>query len=134
MYSARLGISFIPSSLLDKTSHFDLAILSCTLQYLDNWKDVLEAACMTSKYVLIMRLPLIDSNQHEVYVQTPGHGLYADTSASWPIRLFSRKNFMLNLERMSEVIFSTYDPEETFPFEGGIFSLETYLLKSKLNT
>jgi putative methyltransferase (TIGR04325 family) len=134
MYSAGLGISFASSTPLDKTLHFDLTIISCTLQYLDNWEDVLEAAFIASKYVLLMRMPLIHSNQHKVYVQTPGHGLYVDTSASWPIRLFSRKDFMLNLERMSEVVFSTYDPEETFPFEGGIFPLETFLLKSKLNT
>ena len=94
----------------------------------------MEAAFTNSKYVLLMRTPLIHSEQHQVYVQTPGQGFYADTNASWPIRLFSREKFMSNLEKISEHIFSAYDPEETFPFEGGIFPLETFLLKSKLKT
>jgi hypothetical protein len=81
-----------------------------------------------------MRVPLIDSNEHQVFVQTPRSGLYFESNASWPLRMFSRKKFIQNLEKASELIFSSYDPEETFPFGSGVFPVETYLLKSKLKT
>ena len=133
-YSTGLAISFAPSTSFTKSCDFDLTIISSAIQYLDNWKDILETAFSTSKYVLLMRVPLIDSNDHQVFVQTPGTGLYLDSKASWPVRMFSRKKFIQNLENLSEFIFSTYDPEETFPFEGEVFPVETYLLKSKLKT
>lgn len=131
-FSADLGISFAASTSFNDSCEFDLTIISGTMQYLENWEDVLETAFINSKYVLLMRTPLIDSDEHQVFVQTPGSGLYTDSNASWPIRMFSRKELMLKLEKMSEIIFSTYDPEETFPFNGRIFPLESYLLKSKL--
>jgi putative methyltransferase (TIGR04325 family) len=131
-FSADIGISFAASTLFNDSCEFDLTIISCAIQYLYNWEDVLETAFKTSKYVLLMRTPLIDSDEHQVFVQTPGSGLYLDSNASWPLRMFSRKKLMRKLERLSETIFSTYDPEETFPFNGSIFPLETYLLKSKL--
>jgi putative methyltransferase (TIGR04325 family) len=132
--SIGLTISFVSSTSFTKSCEFDLTIISCAIQYLDEWEDVLETAFSTSKYVLLMRVPLIDSNEHQVFVQTPGSGLYLESNASWPVRMFSRKKFTENLEKVSELIFSTYDPEETFPFEGSVFPLETYLLKSKTKT
>lgn len=83
---------------------------------------------------LLMRVPLINSSEHPFFVQTPGSGLYLDSNASWPFRMFSRRKFMSKLEKISEIVFSTYDPEETFPFDGSIFPLETYLLRSKLKS
>jgi putative methyltransferase (TIGR04325 family) len=122
--SAGLEISFKQSSLFTNSSEFDLTIISCTLQYLDNWKDVLETALTASKYVLLMRIPLVDSEDHEVFVQTPGSGMYHDSNASWPMRMFSRKIIMSNFEEISEIVFSTYDPEETFPFNSNFFHLK----------
>lgn len=132
--SEGLAVSFASSATFNKSSDFDLTIISCALQYIDNWKDILETAFCTSKYVLLMRIPLIESKEHQVFVQTPGSGLYFDSNASWPIRMFSRKRFMQNLEKVSEFIFSAYDPEETFPFGGKVIPVETFLLKSKLKT
>ena len=134
MLSAGLGISFEKSSSFTNSCEFDFTIISCALQYLKNWEDVLETAFTTSKFVLLMRVPLIDSEEHQVFVQTPGSGIYLDSNASWPVRMFSREKFMSKLEKISEMVFSTYDPEETFPFDGSVFPLETYLLKSKLIT
>lgn len=134
MLSAGLGITFAQSSQFSNACKFDSTIISCAIQYLKNWEDVLETAFATSKFVLLMRVPLIDSGEHQVFVQTPGTGLYLAQNASWPLRMFSRQKFMSKLENTSKVIFSTYDPEETFPFAGSVFPLETYLLKSKINT
>ena len=132
--SAGLGVSFSSSTSFTNSSEFDLTIISGTLQYLDNWEEILLTAFTTSRYVLLMRLPLIDSVEHQVFIQTLRSGLYFDSNASWPLRMFSRKYFMSNLEKTSQLIFSAYDPEETFPFDSSIFPLETYQLKSKLIT
>jgi putative methyltransferase (TIGR04325 family) len=127
-------VSFLPSSEFGTKVNFDLTIISCTLQYLENWDEILETALFNSKFVLLMRIPLISAKQNMVYVQTPRSGLYQDTNASWPIRFFSRDKFISKLEQSSELIFSTYDPEETFSFDGTSHPLETYLLKSKLQS
>jgi len=134
MYSTGLEVSFLLGALYNNKSNFDLTTISSALQYIENWEDALEVAFTNSKYVLLMRTPLIKSDQHLEFVQTPGQGLYADTNSSWPIRLFSREKFMSNLGKMSEPVFSTYDPKKTFLFDGGIFPPETFLLKSKLKT
>ena len=129
---AGTGISFLPSFEFSTKLKFDLTIISCTLQYLENWEEILETAFTNSKFVLLMRVPLINAEENMVYVQNPTGGSYQDTNASWPIRFFSRNKFVLKLEQFSDFVFSTYDPEETFPFNGSPHPLETYLLKSKI--
>ena len=127
-------VSFLPSFEFSTEVNFDLTIISCTLQYLENWEEILETAFTNSEFVLLMRVPLIDAAENMVYIQTPAGGLYQDTNASWPIWFFARKKFMLKLEQLSDLVFSTYDPEETFPFDGSHYPLETYLLKSKIKS
>jgi hypothetical protein len=43
-FSAGLAISFAPSTSFTKSSDFDLTIISGTIQYLDNWEEILETA------------------------------------------------------------------------------------------
>ena len=127
-------LNFLTISQFTTVSNVDLVILSCTLQYLANWDEILMLALKKSKYVLILRAPIIDTEDHKIYVQTPPDGAYAAAKASWPIRFFSRAKLLNLIEQNSKIIFSAQDFEEGFSFDGSMIPLESFLLYSKLTT
>jgi putative methyltransferase (TIGR04325 family) len=127
-------LNFLTILQFTAVSNVDLVILSCTLQYLDSWDTILILALKKSNNVLILRTPIIDTEDHKIYVQTPPDGAYAAARASWPIRFFSRKRLLRLIEHNSRIIFSAQDLEEGFSFDGSMVPLESFLLHSKLTT
>jgi putative methyltransferase (TIGR04325 family) len=102
---SNLGISFLPNNLFDHTLKLDLTILSCTLQYLENWEQLLILALKISRFVLVMRLPLIESNSDRIFIQQPPRGVYKQSIASWPIRYISRQKFLEIIELHANIVF-----------------------------
>jgi putative methyltransferase (TIGR04325 family) len=123
-------IQFKNSQNFGKQNH-DLVIISGTLQYISNWKEILNMARSVSKYVLVMRLPLIDTSEHKYYVQHFKEGIYVKSQASCPIILFSKNLMMKEIQTSYEIIFQSSDTQETIPFNGNQFPLITLLLKLK---
>ena len=128
------GLNFVTISQFTTVSNVDLVILSCTLQYLAEWDEILILALKKSKYVLILRTPIIDAADHKIYVQTPPDGAYAAARASWPIRFFSRAKLLNLIEQNSKIIFSAQDFEEGFFFDGSMIPLESFLLYSNFRS
>jgi putative methyltransferase (TIGR04325 family) len=126
-----LGITFLPDHLFNESLRFNLTILSCTLQYLEHWEELLVIALKNSRFVLIMRTPVINSTSDSIFIQEPLKGIYKDSSASWPIRFLSRKKLLAVLDLYTVGVFSALDFEETFPYMGNQYPHETYLVKSK---
>jgi putative methyltransferase (TIGR04325 family) len=110
-------IEFVSSKQLDSSARFNLTILSSTLQYLEDWKKFLELSLSVSQFVLLMRLPLIDSPTNQVFIQKPKLGLYIASDASWPITLFSRAQFTSIVQARANPVFVAQDFEETSFFE-----------------
>lgn len=127
----KLAINFLENIKDNYPDNFDLAIFSCVLQYVEKWEENLLEAASKSKYQLLMRVPLVDSNCHQIFVQHFFSGTYSESNASWPIRIFSFEVFLELLNRNFKIIFSGEDPEETFPFEGKTYPMRTFLLEAK---
>jgi putative methyltransferase (TIGR04325 family) len=126
-----LGITFLPDHYFSDSLRFDLTILSCTLQYLEHWEELLKLALKNSRFVLIMRTPVINSASDSIFIQEPLKGIYRDSFASWPIRFLARQKLLAILDLHSVTVFSAFDFEETFPYMGSQHPHETYLVKSK---
>lgn len=126
-----LEILYYENSIINISQEFDLAIVSGTLQYLKSYRKVLTALQQNSKYVLLMRIPFIDSEEDEIYVQSFSDGIYGKSNASWPIRYFSRGAFIRKISESFEIVFSLEDSDENFPWNSKQLPMTTILLKHK---
>lgn len=126
-----LPINFVTNKESNYPHEIDFALLSCFIQYVDEWRETLDSIGEKSEYLLLMRLPLIDSPNHREFVQHLFSDVYGRSHASWPIRLFSEYEFIKFISERFVVIYSGYDHEETIPFEGRDYPLRTLFLKKK---
>ncbi len=126
-----LKVNFLENTVANYPKVSNLVLMSCFLQYIDNWEDSIESISRNSEFVLIMRVPLISGRSHKIFVQHFSEDLYGKSHASWPVRFFSEKLFMDFVEQRFHVIFSAIDMEETFPFENSTYPMKTLLLKRK---
>jgi putative methyltransferase (TIGR04325 family) len=124
-----LNITFSELRLFNTEKKFDLTVISCTLQYLENWEDVLVTASKNSSYILIMRTPIILSPEHKYFIQNNNTGIYGKSSSSWPFIMFSKNLFEGILANLGDVLIFCTDPQEVFPFNNRSVSMSTYLLK-----
>jgi len=128
--SKKIGIRFLDITQFENLK-FDLIIISCTLQYTEKWSEVLKLSVKNAPYVLLMRVPLIDSLNNEIFIQHTTTGLYGESSSSWPVIFFSRDRFIDEINQLSKIEFSGVDYEESFPFNGKKYFMNTFLLASK---
>lgn len=126
-----LPIMFLENSPINYPPTISLSIISCTLQYIEDYYAELEFLKSRSQYTLIMRVPIIDCQENKIFVQTFSEGIYAKSNSSWPIRFFSKTQFDEDLQKLFDVIFVSYDYEETIPFGDSLLPVQTFLLKSK---
>lgn len=128
--SKKIGIQFLDINQFDKFK-FDLIIISCTLQYTEKWIEVLKSSLQNAPHVLLMRVPLIEGLNNEFLIQHTTTGLYGESSSSWPVIFFSRNRFIEQIKKLSEIEFRGVDYEESFPFSGKRYFMNTFLLASK---
>jgi len=110
---------------------YDLVIISGTLQYTNDWKEVLVTSSRVAKNILLMRLPLTDAADHHVFIQHSYSGVYGLSHSSWPIILFSKTLFLKEIKKLFDIVFELTDYEENYPFKGKNFPMNSLLLKSK---
>ena len=110
---------------------FDVAIASCVLNYVSKPLELLNFLSTTSRYLLLMRLPLIDEPGDIPTVQKPNEGIYAKANSSWPAWFLSRARFENFLLSSGEIILRWNTPTEVWQFEGKPIMLEGLLLRSK---
>ena len=51
------------------TESFDIILISCTLQYIENWSQVVLESASNCQFLFLMRLPILEGNQHKFGVQ-----------------------------------------------------------------
>ena len=110
---------------------YDLVIISCTLQYIKDWKEVLATSSKIAENILLMRLPLTDSSEDNFFVQHSPAGVYELSRASWPITLFSRNLFLKEIKKIFNIVFELTDTEESYIFNDKTFLMNSLLLKTK---
>jgi putative methyltransferase (TIGR04325 family) len=130
-FETDLNLNFRALDEFKSTENFDLTIFSCVLHYLNNWDEILETALNNSKNVLIMRSPIIESEDHRYYIQTNNTDIYAKSQSSWPFIMFSKVRFEKIILDKMKLGFYGVDYEETFPYEGEQLPMSTYLLQQK---
>ena len=127
--STGLGINFSELKHFDTEKQFDLTIISCALQYLENWEEVLVTVSKNSDYLLIMRTPIVLSPVHNYFIQKNDIGIYGKSSSSWPFTMFSKNLFEEILYNLGDVVIFCTDPQEVFSFNKRNVSMSAYLLK-----
>jgi putative methyltransferase (TIGR04325 family) len=128
-FGKSLGINFSDLTNFNEERKFDLTVISCALQYLENWEEVLTTAGRNSENILIMRAPLVRSSEHRFFIQKNNVGLYGKSQSSWPFIMFSRDLFEQKLASLGEIVIFASDSEETFPFAGELIPMSTILVK-----
>lgn len=75
IFESVADIKWRPNLAKEYDSNYDVAILSCVLQYIEDPYSLLEATALRSQYILILRLPLVsDSDKDLCSVQRPQGG------------------------------------------------------------
>jgi len=129
-FGKKLEINFLDKNKFGE-KQYDLVIISCTLQYIKDWKDILTISSRITKNVLLMRLPLTDADEHNFFIQLNNSEVYGLLNNSWPIILFSKKLFLEEIRNNFEIVFELNDHEESYPFKGKNFHMNSLLLKTK---
>jgi putative methyltransferase (TIGR04325 family) len=128
--STGLGITFSELKHFNTEKQFDLTIISCALQYLENWEEVLVTASKNSDYLLIMRTPIVLSPVHNYFIQKNDIGIYGKSGSSWPFIIFSKNLFEEILSRLGDITIFCTDSQEVFPYNKRNIPMSAYLLKS----
>lgn len=124
-----LEIGFSQLVNFSQNQKFDLSIISCSLQYLEDWEEVLRIAGENSSHILIMRTPLVPTPTHKFFIQKNDTGIYGASQSSWPFTMFSKDLFESKLASLGKIIISANDYEETFPYDGNFYPMSTLLVK-----
>ena len=125
------NISWRENTELNYDRIFDVAIASCVLNYVQKPLELLNFLATKSRFLLLMRLPLIDDSDHIPTVQKPNDGIYAKVNSSWPAWFLSRARLDNCLRNSGEIIFRWTTPTEVWQFEGKPIILEGLLLRSR---
>jgi hypothetical protein len=80
-FGKELEIAFLDLKYFGRTK-YDLVLISGTLQYTKNWKQLLKISSRVAKNTLIMRLPLSPENRNTFFIQHNENGIYGSSHAS----------------------------------------------------
>jgi len=129
-FGKELKINFIDAKKFGE-KNYDMVIISGTLQYIENWEEILTVSSQLTKNILLMRLPLTDAEDHKFFIQHHNSGIYHLSRAKWPIILFSKSLFFNTVQKISDIVFELSDTEENYAFGGKDFPMTSLLIKSK---
>jgi putative methyltransferase (TIGR04325 family) len=134
VFESEAGIKWFSNPKDDFIETYDVAILSCTLQYVEDPYDLLRKAAASSRYLLIMRLPFVAFGETDVCtVQRPLEGVYAESQASWPCWFFSRSNFESFIESQGQVLCRWVTTSETVTLRNVTIPLEGLLVRTGID-
>ena len=111
--------------------HFDIALLSGVIQYVDAPYDLLTMALQISDSVIINRLPLSPYSKDRVAIQRPG---LLGSKGSYPVHIFSETAFTKNLEPIAEIRSRWMVPQDSAVIRFKYIENQGFLLKPRLNT
>ncbi len=114
----REGLQWRAVDGLSEDEHFDLAIFSCSLNYMPRPIEALQLWGSSARHVLIMRLPLVDGPDDVPTVQRIADGAYGDRGASWPSWFLSRAAFDAAVAPHFVELLRWRSADESWLFEG----------------
>ncbi len=132
IFESEAGVKWRPNLAKEYGSNYDVAILSCTLQYIEDPYSLLKTTASRSQFILIMRLPLVsDTDTDLCSVQRPRGGVYEDSQASWPSWFFSRSRFEAAIAPLGEVVLGWVTKSETVTLNGKTYPFEGLLIRTE---
>ena len=135
IFESAAAIKWRPNLVEEYGSDYDVAILSCTLQYIEDPYSLLKTTALRSQYMLILRLPLVsDSDMDLCSVQRPRGVVYEESQASWPCWFFSRSRFDAAIAGIGEVVLRWITTSETVVIRGVTIPLEGLLIRTRIGS
>lgn len=123
------GVRWVSDNQHDWNKKKDIGLLSCVLQYLEKPDEYLVKIAKQCDFMILMRLPLADFDDHVVTRQTFLPGLHPFPSASWPCWFFSRKMFDDLISKIGKIVYQ-WTSCESILFEGNNIRFEGVCIKS----
>ena len=111
--------------------HFDIALLSSVIQYVDAPYDLLTMALQISDSVIVNRLPLSPYAKDRVAIQRPG---LLGSKGSYPVHIFSETVFTKYLEPIAEIGSRWMVPQDSAVIRFKYIENQGFLLKPRRNT
>jgi putative methyltransferase (TIGR04325 family) len=128
-FEKKSGIKW-QSSNTQVTKDSEVALFSCTLQYLESPFKVLKKYALRHKYLIIMRVPFINEDSHVITKQTfLDDGDYQQKNISWPAWFFSKKQFLAEINQVGNIVYQWKTPTEVLQFEGDSVMMEGMLIR-----
>ena len=98
----------------------DILIISSVLQYIENYREILDDLIkLNPKYILILKTPLNNKPNNEIYIQKPAKHIYKSNYPSW---VFSNDNVLKIIEKKYKLIKKKLNKPEVY----GIDYLDLY--------
>jgi putative methyltransferase (TIGR04325 family) len=111
--------------------HFDIALLSSVIQYVDVPYDLLTMALQISESVIVNRLPLSPYSEDKVAIQRPG---LLGSKGSYPVHIFSETVFTKYLEPIAEIRSRWMVPQDSAVIRFKYIENQGFLLKPRRDT
>lgn len=124
------GLRFISESPASD-QHFDIALLSSVIQYVDDPYELLTKALQVSDSVIVNRLPLSPYEIDKVAIQRPG---LLGSKGSYPVHIFSETAFTKYLEPIAEIRSRWMVPQDSAVIRFKYIENQGFLLKPRRNT
>jgi len=108
----------------------DVALFSCTLQYLEFPFEMLKTYSLRHKYIIISRIPFVDEKEHVATQQTfPNGGDYQHQDTVLAAWFFSRKRFFDQIGEIGDIVYQWETATEVLMFEGRKVVMEGVLIR-----
>jgi putative methyltransferase (TIGR04325 family) len=118
------------SSKIQIVKYSEVALFSCTLQYLEFPFKMLRKYALKHKYLIITRVPFINEESHVITRQTfPDGGDYQQKNTSWAAWFFSKKQFIAEINKIGDIVYQWETPTEVLMFEGHSVTMEGMLVR-----
>lgn len=111
----------------------NIGLVSCALQYLEHPESSLRKIAKTCEFIILMRLPIVDTAEHILTRQTIYDGLSQSPVSSWPHWFLSSQRLFDVIAEIGDVVYSWKTPSESYLFEGNSILLEGVLIKTQAN-
>ena len=111
--------------------HFDIALLSSVIQYVDAPYELLTLALHISDSVIVNRLPLSPYSEDKVAIQRPG---LLGSKGSYPVHMFSEALFTKWLEPIAEIRSRWMVPQDSAVIRFKYIENQGLLLKPRRHT
>ena len=113
-------------------SNFDIALTSCTLQYLDNPEESLKSLMQLANNLIILRFPKIEGSNPKFAVQVlPMDGNRGTISI--PVRFFGNGFLDSVILKEFQRVFEFYHYDETQALDNEWITLRGYLYRKSSN-